>query len=295
MQKGPVTAISVKAEIPLAQAADRSTSPSPHLMRRPFETVSTMDNTFPSASRMMIAGCTVILLLSASAQAESLFPRLTRKDDMNAIRANGQVWTIHDLVDRRNLAPGRFDLHHQRLGSALRLGLDGLEARRALNPDRFDFFHPFLGYLLTDTGSGPGDVGGIGQPVPSPGLPDGDQTLPPPDPGFTPVPPAPPQPPIVPPTTPPEVLMPPPDANGEPAPPVIPPPPGDNELPPLAPPGPGPGPGPIDLGPDPTPPGETPQVIPEPAAMLQLVVGLSGLGGALAWRRHRHSRTPLTD
>ncbi|MEW4569744.1 PEP-CTERM sorting domain-containing protein [Tautonia sp. JC769] len=237
--------------------------------------------------RVLLGLLGLIVLSSAPpAQAESLRSRLTRKDDMNAIRFQGQDWTIHDLIDRRSQAPGRFDVHHQRLGSALGLGLEGLEARRALNPRRFDFFHPFLGYLLSDIDPDSG-LGAGGDPViddPPIGQDGGPQPLP--DESVSPQVPEPPQPPIVPPT---------------PTDPTVPPPldqlpsvPDESEGPQL--------PGAPD-GPEVTPPTVDPigtddpneiRAIPEPSTVIQLSVGLAGLVGALAWRRRAVPR-PAAD
>ncbi|WP_169972764.1 hypothetical protein [Tautonia rosea] len=220
--------------------------------------------------------------------AESLRSRLTRKDEMNAVRFQGRDWTIHDLIDRRTEAPGRFDRYHQRLGSALRLGLDGLEARRALNPERFDFFHPFLGYLLSDidSNSGLGTVGdppdstsGIGQDG-SPEFPP-SESLSPQTPGET-------QPPILPPN---------------PTDPSVPPPldqlpslPGASEGPQL--PGSPEGPGltpptvdPIGGTGDPSNGGDI-RAIPEPATVIQLGVGLAAILGLLAWRYRGRTLQP---
>jgi hypothetical protein len=202
---------------------------------------------------------------------------LTRKDDMNAVRFQGRDWTIRDLIDRRSQAPGRFDVHHQRLGSALSMGLEGLEARRALNPERFDFFHPFLGYLLSDIDpdSGLGTGGDPSEEVPGIGQ-DGSPEFPP-DESVSPQVPEPTQPPFFPPS-PPDPTVPPPldpidwqiEASERPQ---LPGTPNGPELnPPVVDP----------IGPDDS---NDIRAIPEPSTMIQLSVGLAGLVGGLAWRR----------
>jgi len=83
---------------------------------------------------------------------------LTSENGANAVRFQGDTWTLCDLFARRSIAPRRFDFHHPRLGSALKLGIDGLVERRSIAPERFDFYHPMLAHLLDDvtTDHGPG-------------------------------------------------------------------------------------------------------------------------------------------
>lgn len=86
---------------------------------------------------------------------------LTTENGANAIRLDGDTYTLDDLFARRDLDPARFDRYHPRLGHALSLGEDTLLARRALAPGRFDRYHPYIAYLLrnprgstvTDTGT----------------------------------------------------------------------------------------------------------------------------------------------
>ncbi|WP_152052068.1 hypothetical protein [Tautonia marina] len=129
------------------------------------------------------------------AQAGLITSFRTTKDGMNAIRYHGSTYTFNDLTDRRNLNPTRFDHNHHRLGYALSLGRDGLQARRDLNPRRFDTYHPILAYLLDGSG-----FTGRGDPV---------DTLPPslPGPSLDPIPITPIDP--VPPITPPDLIPPP--------------------------------------------------------------------------------------
>jgi hypothetical protein len=251
-----------------------------------------------SAWRIVASGI-CLLSFAASAEANSIQSRLTRKDDMNAVRHLGQAWTIHDLFEHRAKAPGRFDSNNQRLGSALRLGLDGLEARRELNPSRFDFYHPFLGYLLADSGGNPSGLGNLGVPDEMPPIvgTDGSIDMPPSDGGPSPQQPTSPEPPMLlqepsPPNGPAPI------ANGDLPPTVpgldLPPAPNGPEGPRVHTPGDGPtggplpGDGPGDLGGQ-APQGPT-QVIPEPPGMVQLSVGLLGLVGLLAWRGSRRGR-----
>jgi hypothetical protein len=193
------------------------------------------------------------------ASAESIRGVFTREDGMNAVRYRGESWTIHELIERRELAPGRFDLHHQRLGHGLRMGIDGLQERRALNPRRFDYYHPFLGHLVADPlpDAPPSGIGGLGEPDQDPELiiGGGPSTSPPTNPLNPPMF-AEEPPPISPPALP-----------QEPSPPGVVPPPGGN-----------PG------GP---PPPISSAVVPEPPGLLQAALGLAGLAGVLAWRRLR--------
>ncbi|RUL87321.1 PEP-CTERM sorting domain-containing protein [Tautonia sociabilis] len=131
------------------------------------------------SSRFTLALAVVFSTSGRPASAESLGSRFTREDGMNAVRFAGQSWTLPELIDRRAQNPMRFDRSHGRLGSALRLGIDGLQARRALNPRRFDSYHPVLAYLLDDflpdapidgtSSSAGGSAGGSGNLLPGGG------------------------------------------------------------------------------------------------------------------------------
>ncbi|WP_169980722.1 hypothetical protein [Tautonia rosea] len=146
-------------------------------------------------SLLLAAGLTLGIAIPPAAEAGVITTFRTSKNGMNAIRYQGSTYTFNDLVDRRNLNPARFDHYHHRLGYAISLGRDGLQARRDLNPRRFDAYHPVLAYLID--GSNPG-----GQGDPSPSFP-GSSLDPIPIPG--PIPPVDPVPPI----TPPELVTPP--------------------------------------------------------------------------------------
>ena len=214
--------------------------------------------------------------LAVPSSAESMRGGFTREDGMNAVRYAGDTWTIHDLIARRELAPARFDLHHERLGYGLRMGLDGLQARRDLNPTRFDFYHPFLGYLVADAD---GDL-------PAQGIDTLGQPDLPPDTVLGEGPSAPgPQGPLGPPgVVPPE--MPGPDTPGPPPIPV------EGPTPPLPP----------TSSQEPTPPGVAPPTppapppptssaaIPEPSGLLLWALGVIGVAGTMAWGRIRRPR-----
>lgn len=144
---------------------------------------------------LLLVAVLVLLNAFSSAQAGVITTFQTTKDGMNAIRYHGSTYTFNDLTDRRNLNPSRFDHYHHRLGFALSLGREGLQARRDLNPRRFDTYHPVLAYLLDGSGfTGRGDpVDTLPPSLPGPSL---DPIL------ITPIDP-------VPPITPPDLIPPP--------------------------------------------------------------------------------------
>lgn len=244
---------------------------------------------------------TILTLVAVQpASAGSLGGRLTRSDDMNAVRFAGQVWTIHDLIDRRDQSPQQFDRVMPRLGKALRLGVDGLDAKRALNSVRFDYYHPIISYLLDDS-QADGTTNGLGtlgqpdispDPTPvSPGQADPVPLLPgqnmpgQPNPGQGGESPAP-----LPTTPPPPSIVPEPSDGSTPSGPDSPGTPGGE----LEPPGPGPSNPPPDgppNGPNSGPIGGA--VVPEPPGLVQASIGIAMISGLMFWRR-RHGLRPAT-
>lgn len=130
----------------------------------------------------------MILAAPSVSRACHVAPRivLTRENGMNAvILGGGPKQTLADLLDRRAMAPKRFDFNHPRIGNNLKSGLEGLLDKQALNPKRFNRNHPVLSYLLRDiTPNGAGPINsGTGGPNPPSVL---TSSLGPPSPGVVP-------------------------------------------------------------------------------------------------------------